>query len=184
MRMEDYAVIARSHSQTLLGPGPWRIRCALSWTLVGALIVGGCRESLSSSSRVTDGRSLGDLIDRVVPTVVLFYSPTDCFSCITPISEWREVARSGKLRVLLVLDRTPTDDDVRALALQRITVDAIYRRSLLHRGAPTPRELLFDTAGTILSLPQDPRKGVTSAFLNAFRVIRTSGQSDFAPYIQ
>ncbi|MCC6931234.1 MAG: hypothetical protein IT359_19755 [Gemmatimonadaceae bacterium] len=126
---------------------------------------------------------MSELLDTVKATAILFYSPDDCFSCITPIAEWREVDASGRVQVSIVLTRPPTREETRSLNLQRIRVAGVYERPWAKRGAFSPREVLLDSAGAALSTVDDPRRGVTSALRSAIARVRAAGRPQFIPYI-
>lgn len=170
-------------SRNPVGDGAKRVALALL-CVSAQLIMTSCRDTFGGDSLLQNDGAVKDLLATDRATAILFYSPADCFSCITPIGEWRDVAESKRVRVVLVLDRTPNAEEMRALKLQRLRVDAVYERPLVKRRATTPRELLYDSLGRSMTRADDPRKGVTSALKFAVGIVRSAGASDFAPYVR
>ena len=58
--------------------------------------------------RLTDGRTLGQLVSSRDSSVILIYDPGDCFVCARVLPRWLEGARSHRGRFALVFTREPT----------------------------------------------------------------------------
>lgn len=71
---------------------------------------------------LTDGRLVSDLTGRRSETVVLLYSPTQCFTCSGLLAEWRQFGRDQDVDVALVLTGPPTADQEAGLALRRVRI--------------------------------------------------------------
>ncbi|GMV09597.1 MAG: hypothetical protein AMXMBFR55_13310 [Gemmatimonadota bacterium] len=146
---------------------------------------GGCAEQIGPGGHLEGGRKIRDLAGGGVPTAILYYRPDDCFACITPIAEWREIAAAGVMKVHLVMQSNPSPEQTRALRLQRITSYSVYARPWYRRAAAAPREFVMDTLGRLVAPPADPtRGGVTRAMQLAVAAMRAMGRSDFASFLK
>lgn len=145
-------------------------------TFVAASVCG-CADRLSPQTRLDDGRRVQALAVGAPATAVLFYRADDCISCVTAIAEWRQLEARGAISIKVVLDREPTDEEVRALKLQRIAIAGVYRRPLFARRAIAPQELLIDSLGRMIASPQDPRSAGVSAALRAAMALSGDGES-------
>ena len=69
--------------------------------------------------RTRNGSIVRDLVAKE-PTAILVYAASTCFGCGTPLAYWEELARSGRMRLLVLLSGKVTDADLRNLRIQRI----------------------------------------------------------------
>lgn len=74
-------------------------------------------EILSLATR--DGRTVSDLVSEE-PTVLLIYAASTCFGCGTPLEDWEDLARAGRLRMLVLLHGKVSEADLRNLRIQRV----------------------------------------------------------------
>lgn len=66
-----------------------------------------------------DGRTVRTLISDE-PTALLFYASSTCFGCGTPLQQWEQLARDGRLRVMVFLHGKVSEADLRNLRIQRV----------------------------------------------------------------
>lgn len=89
-----------------------------------------------SQLALTDGRRIGDLLDSEQATVVLFYAPSDCFSCTGTLGRWVALEKSRKIDIKLVLTEDPTPRQVASLAFLRIESAGVLAPGLPEQSAP------------------------------------------------
>lgn len=96
---------------------------------LGALLTASCYAASPLEAvlaqNLARGGTVADAVARDSAVVVLVYDPSMCYSCSTMLSDWEANARAGRTKVMLVLASAPTEEDQRALQLQRIAVAAI-----------------------------------------------------------
>lgn len=97
------------------------------WLIV--LAVANCDKRLADSPlnlRLTNGRTVGDLVATSSDTIaLLLYHSKTCFTCGTSLPAWQELARAGRIRLVLILVGTVTKADQDAIRLRRIHVGGI-----------------------------------------------------------
>jgi hypothetical protein len=96
--------------------------------LVATIALAACSQPAVSilDQKLSSGATIRALVAGDSSAVVLIYNASTCFACGTPIPLWRELARKGSVRFVLVLTDTPSADDARALQIQRIPVSGIF----------------------------------------------------------
>lgn len=95
----------------------------------------GEREGIAGAS-LTDGRVVEDLLDASATSVVLVYSPSDCFTCGGVLGRWARFGREHETAVKLVLTHEPTPRDAAALAFLRMDVAGVLQDELPEGGSP------------------------------------------------
>ncbi len=101
------------------------------------LLTGGCVERSGALALEVDEQTLTTLAstDRDT-TIILVYSPDDCFSCGGEYTVWRRLQDDGRADLRLVLTRTPTDGELRRIRLARINVAASWRGNTARPSLP------------------------------------------------
>jgi hypothetical protein len=88
--------------------------------------------------RTRDGAMVRDLVAEE-RTAILIYAASTCFGCGTPLAYWEELARSGRLRLLVLISGEVTEADLRNLRIQRIPAVAISEQDA-KRASSVPSE--------------------------------------------
>lgn len=140
-----------------------------------------CADAVGPATTLVDGRTVAELLSPRHPTVVLFYSPTDCFSCGLPLNEWRELASAGRIAMVVVLNREPEEGERRALRIQRVPISGVYARPWYRRVPVTPQELLFDATGTLVERSDASGGAWTSRALSAAIAMTAPADTTRAP---
>jgi len=102
-----------------------RARGRLAVTLALGMWMSGCqgippRDILEM--RTENGSTIGDLIPPKGQAVLLVYPAGVCVACNTPLADWQELARSGRVSLVLVVGAGASEADRRILRIQRIPV--------------------------------------------------------------
>lgn len=101
------------------------------------LLTGGCGDRSGALALEVDEQTLTTLAsnDRDT-TIILVYSPDDCFSCGGEYAVWRRLQDDGRADLRLVLTRTPTDGELRRMRLARINASARWRGNTARPSLP------------------------------------------------
>ncbi len=151
-----------------------RAVCAVAvWTIVG-LGVSGYVEPAETAPRgpwatavttlgreLGDGRSVRSLLVDDRPNAVLVYSTQYAFSCAATLNRWRELDRSGRVNLVLLLTDEPTAVDRRAFALRRIEIAGVISGA----ADDGPYEFLVDGPTASVIVESGSETGVRSAVL-------------------
>ncbi len=101
----------------------------------------------TSEIRLADGRIVRDLLDPTGPSVVLAYSPSDCFSCGGVLNRWVQLGRENETAIRLLLTREASPEESAALAFLRLDVVGVFAREVPMVNAPSA----YVFAGTTLT---------------------------------
>ena len=93
------------------------------------------RQGIAGAS-LADGRVVGDLLDPSTMSVVLVYSPSDCFTCGGVLGRWARFGREHDTAVKVVLTGEPAPRDAAALAFLRMDVAGVLEDELPEGGSP------------------------------------------------
>lgn len=122
--------------------------------------------------RIADGQTVGDLLASP-NSILLIYSPSECFSCTGTLQRWMELAGRCEIPAPLVLTRNPSTTEATALALLRVPIagvlntppaDPTYSSVHIYRddsetrsvaGTPAQLTLLDELATPSSTSPQD-----------------------------
>lgn len=109
------------------------------------LLAAACGQPPLLKRHDVNGAALRLVAGRADTSVVLLYSPADCFVCYGALQPWLDWDRQNPDRVALVFTRLPHSSEKVQLATYRIRPDAVLRPRLLDRFTlpETPAELLI-----------------------------------------
>jgi hypothetical protein len=112
-----------------------------------ALWSAGCApapEALASRTLLS-GTTVAALAGANDTTVVLVYSPSDCFKCFGSLQSWLDWGRKHPRRLVLLFTREPRPAERLQLATYRIRPAGIISPRAIDRARPiaTPAEALF-----------------------------------------
>ena len=91
--------------------------------------------------KTRDGKMVRDLIAEE-PTAILIYAASTCFGCGTPLAYWEQLARSGRVRLLVLISGDVVEADLRNLRIQRIRAVALSEQAAI-RTASVPSEYVI-----------------------------------------
>jgi hypothetical protein len=124
-----------------------RMSTAIRWTPLVALtclaLAPGCAKPLAER-RLSDGRSLHDLLSTRDTAILAVYNPERCFKCDNFMPILTQWGRDNGGRLILVLTRAPTKEETEQLAQMRVSYEGILAKPHL--------PLLADEAEERLSL--------------------------------
>lgn len=126
-------------------------RFSITACLTFALFLVGCTAGTRSvlDERLTDGRTVREILDTGQPTAVLVYSPGDCFACNSSLQSWKQLEDTAGVRLRLILASEPTNADSRSLVIQRLEVAGVLDRETSAE-TTSPREY-FIVDGRVLA---------------------------------
>ena len=106
-----------------------RYRDAVLLTCLSALVAG-CEPNESPHQRsldmpLVDGSVVGDVLQPEGLSVVLIYSPSQCFSCSGLLHRWVEFAGEHEADLKLILTKKPSPDEARTLRFLRVDVAGV-----------------------------------------------------------
>ena len=137
----------------------------LPWTLAFLCIVG-CVDTRASvlDERLSDGRRIRELLTATKPTVLLVYSPGDCFACNNSLPGWKGLENAGKVEMVLVLASPPTERDSRSLVIQRLKAAGVLANPIGADGS-SPREYVVENGAVVASAIGMAKTGRNSELL-------------------
>lgn len=110
-------------------PAAVRARDAVLIAWLSAMAAGcGTHESPHQRSLdlpLADGGVVGDLLRPETLSVVLLYSPSQCFSCSGLLHRWVEFAREHEADIKLILTKRPSTEEVRSLRFLRMNMAGV-----------------------------------------------------------
>ncbi len=117
------------------------ISCRL-WLAIAAVAVAACSIPAPyedvTSLQLADGREIGDIISLSSDTtVLLIYSPSQCFSCTSVLYEWLDLGKKVDADIKLVLTGDPTRRDAAELEFLRIQPAGVLANKLRDTVPPT-----------------------------------------------
>lgn len=102
-------------------------------------MVAGCEANESPHQRsldmpLEDGGVVSDVLRPETLSVVLLYSPSQCFSCSGLLHRWVEFAGHHEADLKLILTKQPSTDEVRTLRFLRVDVAGVLASERADRG--------------------------------------------------
>lgn len=96
-----------------------------AWVLLVSAVFA-CTDVVRSDnilSRVLEGNeSVSSLLKNDLPSVVLVYQPSDCFTCSTRLPEYLALQQAGRVNVVLLLARPLTPSERQRIAPLRLPI--------------------------------------------------------------
>lgn len=115
-------------------------------TILLAVLLAGCGSAPASvlDERLVGGRTIADVVARDRATAVLVYPLGYCFACAPQIAQWQQFQREGRVQLVVVLEKEPSETDKRALAVRRIELGGVLATPIWRKPASVPREYLVE----------------------------------------
>ena len=115
-----------------------RLRDVVLLTCLSAMVAG-CKANESPHQRsldmpLDDGGVVSDVLRPETLSVVLIYSPSQCFSCSGLLHRWVEFAGDHEADLKLILTKKPSPAEARTLRFLRVDVAGVLASELADPG--------------------------------------------------
>jgi len=110
------------------------------------------------------GTTVGSLVSRQRPSVILFYQPGDCFTCNATMPEYLALQQAEKVHVVLIFTRPMTADETRRIAFLRLPVAGTLRAS-----ERVPAREFLVVGGRVKAVSGDDTSGPGTSVLKVLR---------------